>query len=66
MPKGCAVVLTSGSRPTLVSTQPWMTGPHAEVVKASIAAHDPQSDRILAGATDLDDDESPAGTLVRS
>ena len=65
MPKGRALVLASGSRPTLVRTQPWMTGPHAEAVKASIAAHDPQADRTLAAAVDgLDDD--PAGTLVAS
>jgi hypothetical protein len=42
-----------------------MTGPHADAVKASIAAHDPQADRTLAAAADgLDDD--PAGTLVAS
>ena len=40
MPKGRAVVLSSGNRPTLIRTQPWMTGSHAERVKASIAAHD--------------------------
>ena len=43
MPKGRAVVLASGNRPTLIRTQPWMTGPHADQVRASIAAHDPQS-----------------------
>jgi type IV secretory pathway TraG/TraD family ATPase VirD4 len=43
MPKGRAVVLASGARPTLITTQPWMTGPHAEKVKASIAAHDPSA-----------------------
>ena len=36
MPKGRAVVLASGSRPTLVTTQPWMSGPHREAVEASI------------------------------
>jgi type IV secretory pathway TraG/TraD family ATPase VirD4 len=47
MPKGRAVVLASGTRPTLITTQPWMTGPHAEDVKASIAAHDPSSTLTL-------------------
>ncbi|MDF8263510.1 type IV secretory system conjugative DNA transfer family protein [Luteipulveratus flavus] len=41
MPKGRAVVFPSGARPVLIRTQPWMTGPHAEAVQASIAAYDP-------------------------
>lgn len=47
MPKGRAVVLASGSRPTLIRTVPWMVGPHADAVKASIAAHDPQAQRTI-------------------
>lgn len=50
MPKGRAVVLASGSRPTLIRTQPWMTGPHADQVRASIAAHDPQSQTTIQQA----------------
>ncbi len=50
MPKGRAVVLASGSRPTLIRTQPWMTGPHASAVQASIAAHDPQAQRTIRAA----------------
>lgn len=50
MPKGRAVVLASGSRPTLIRTQPWMTGPHADQVRASIAAHDPQSEKTIRQA----------------
>lgn len=50
LPKGRAVVLASGSRPTLIRTVPWMTGPHAEAVKASIAAHDPQAERTIREA----------------
>lgn len=50
MPKGRAVVLSSGNRPTLIRTQPWMTGPHVEKVKASIAAHDPQASRTIIEA----------------
>jgi len=61
MPKGRAVVLASGSRPTLIRTQPWMTGKYAGAVKASIAAHDPQAavtiheaekEAVVVGATD--------------
>lgn len=50
LPKGRAVVLASGSRPTLIRTQPWMTGPHAADVRASIAAHDPQAERTIREA----------------
>lgn len=50
MPKGRAVVFASGSRPTLIRTVPWMVGPHAEAVKASIAAHDPQAQRTIVEA----------------
>lgn len=48
LPKGRAIVLASGTRPTLITTQPWMSGPHADAVRASIANHDP------AGQTTLD------------
>ncbi|WP_270909024.1 type IV secretory system conjugative DNA transfer family protein [Leucobacter sp. UCMA 4100] len=50
MPKGRALVLASGSRPTLIRTVPWMVGPHAEMVKASFKAHDPQASVTLAEA----------------
>ncbi|MEZ5087750.1 MAG: TraM recognition domain-containing protein [Tessaracoccus sp.] len=50
MPKGRAVVLASGTRPTLITTQPWMNGPHAAAVKASIAAHDPSATTTLDDA----------------
>jgi len=50
MPKGRAVVLASGARPTLITTQPWMTGAHAEAVKASIAAHDPSAAATITEA----------------
>jgi type IV secretory pathway TraG/TraD family ATPase VirD4 len=50
LPKGRAVVFASGSRPTLIRTQPWMTGPHADAVRASIAAHDPQASVTLVAA----------------
>lgn len=50
LPRGRAVVLASGSRPTLIHTQPWMNGPHAAAVHASIAAHDPQAPATIASA----------------
>lgn len=50
LPKGRAVVLASGARPTLITTSPWMTGPHAEAVKASIAAHDPAAQATIVQA----------------
>jgi type IV secretory pathway TraG/TraD family ATPase VirD4 len=50
LPKGRAVVLSSGNRPTLVATVPWMTGPHATAVRTSIASHDPEAPRTLRDA----------------
>lgn len=41
LPKGRALVLASGARPTLMRTLPWMQGSHAKQIAASIAAHDP-------------------------
>lgn len=48
LPRGRAVVIGSGSRPTLIRTQPWMSGAQASAVRASIAAHDPRVDREAA------------------
>lgn len=41
LPRGRAVILASGTPAVLARTLPWMTGPHAAAVAASIAAHDP-------------------------
>ena len=41
LPRGRAVVFASGAPATLVETIPWMNGPHATALRASIAAHDP-------------------------
>jgi hypothetical protein len=41
LPKGRTVVLASGSRPTLIRTQPWMTGRYADAIRSSIATHGP-------------------------
>ncbi|WP_299039831.1 type IV secretory system conjugative DNA transfer family protein [uncultured Pseudokineococcus sp.] len=61
--RGRAVVLASGSRPTLVRTLPWMTGPHAEAVTASIKAHDPAAARKIAQAS-TDATQAPAQAQV--
>lgn len=50
LPKGRAVVVSSGNRATLVNTQPWMSGPHAEAVTTSITRHDPASRHTLSEA----------------
>jgi type IV secretory pathway TraG/TraD family ATPase VirD4 len=63
MPKGRAVVLASGSRPTLIRTVPWMTGEHAAAVMTSISAHDPQAERTIHEAqTELAAVETAIGT----
>lgn len=67
MPKGRAIVLASGARPTLITTQPWMTSPHADAVKASIAAHDPSATTTLTQAEhELVDVEGRLAALDRS
>ncbi len=54
LPKGRAIVFASGARPTLIRTIPWMTGSHADAVRASIAAHDPKASATLTqSAADL-------------
>lgn len=41
IPRGRAVMIASGAPPTLIETVPWMQGPHADAVRASIADHEP-------------------------
>jgi type IV secretory pathway TraG/TraD family ATPase VirD4 len=41
LPPGRAVVMLSGTRPVLVRSEPWMDGPHADEIRASIARFDP-------------------------
>ncbi|MDT3318131.1 TraM recognition domain-containing protein [Microbacterium sp. KSW4-11] len=50
LPRGRAVVFASGAPATLVETVPWMNGPHAAAVRASIAAHDPSHGAPAAAA----------------
>ncbi|WLF51507.1 type IV secretory system conjugative DNA transfer family protein [Rhodococcus opacus] len=59
LPRGRAIVRSSGNRATLVKTVPWWEGPYAEQVRASIARHDPEADKTLAEAVTLTDDAEP-------
>jgi type IV secretory pathway TraG/TraD family ATPase VirD4 len=54
MPRGRAVVFASGAPATLIETVPWMRGPHAESVRASIAAHDPASTGVATAPAPVD------------
>lgn len=58
LPVGRAVVFTSGAPATIIATRPWMNGPNAEAIQASIANHDPS--RVAAAARSSRTDE-PAG-----
>jgi type IV secretory pathway TraG/TraD family ATPase VirD4 len=55
LPRGRMVVLSSGSRPTLARAIPWMEGPDAGRVFASIAAHDPDAKQTIARTHAYDD-----------
>lgn len=44
LPRGRAVVMGSGSRPTLIRTIPWTDGPHAQEVEASIKKYEPPAE----------------------
>jgi type IV secretory pathway TraG/TraD family ATPase VirD4 len=48
LPRGRAVVFASGAPATLIETVPWMHGPHADAVRASIAAHDSTAEMPVA------------------
>ena len=41
LPPGRALVFSSGNRPTLIRPRPWWDGPHADAIRASLAAHRP-------------------------
>lgn len=51
LPRGRAIVLPSGAPPALIETLPWHRGPHAESVKASLAAYAPPDDSSARGTT---------------
>ena len=50
LPRGRAVMLSSGTPAALIETVPWMKGKHAAAVRASIAAHDPSGTVLAAPA----------------
>lgn len=57
MPKGRTVVFASGAPATLVRRVPWMDGPDADRVAASIRRHDPAAEETIAAA--LADADAP-------
>lgn len=59
LPRGRAIVRSSGNRATLVKTVPWWEGPYADQVRASIERHDPEANKTLAEAVTLTDDAEP-------
>ncbi|MDP9988620.1 type IV secretory pathway TraG/TraD family ATPase VirD4 [Arthrobacter oryzae] len=48
LPRGRAIMLSSGNRALLVRTVPWMAGPHKEAVHASVAKYDPKAEQTLS------------------
>jgi type IV secretory pathway TraG/TraD family ATPase VirD4 len=50
LPRGRAIMFASGAPAALLETVPWMNGPHAEAVRASITAHDPANQPVPAAA----------------
>ena len=50
LPRGRAVMLSSGTPAALIETIPWMKGKHAAAVRASIAAHDPSGTVLTTAA----------------
>jgi len=49
LPKGRCIVHAAGTRPALCRTLPWMTGPQAEAVSASIRQYDPNTPAAPVG-----------------
>ena len=47
LPKGRALVFPAGGRAALMQTVPWMQGPQARAIQASIERHDPQPSQTL-------------------
>ncbi|MBF6348630.1 TraM recognition domain-containing protein [Nocardia flavorosea] len=48
LPRGRAIVFSSGAPPVLVRTVPWWEGEYASLVKKSIEQHDPQQKTLVA------------------
>ncbi|MBF4632771.1 type IV secretory system conjugative DNA transfer family protein [Clavibacter michiganensis subsp. phaseoli] len=62
LPRGRAIMLSSGTRAALLRTVPWFQGPKQQVtaIQASIAAHDPASQK----AAPVDFPPAPTSTAV--
>lgn len=52
LPKGRAVLLSSGNRAALLRTVPWMMTKHQEGIRASLTKYDPQAENTIKEATD--------------
>lgn len=50
-PRGRAIMFASGAPAALLETVPWMSGPQADAVRASIAAHDPANKPAAAAGS---------------
>jgi type IV secretory pathway TraG/TraD family ATPase VirD4 len=48
MPRGRALLFSSGNRAALLRTVPWYNGPKADAIKASITAHEPGREPVPA------------------
>ncbi|ONI79115.1 hypothetical protein BWI15_00020 [Kribbella sp. ALI-6-A] len=52
LPAGRAIVFSSGARATLIRSVPWMAGPYAEKIRASLARYDPGAAAVPYGIDD--------------
>ncbi|MDJ0318605.1 type IV secretory system conjugative DNA transfer family protein [Arthrobacter antibioticus] len=52
LPKGRAVLLSSGNRAALLRTVPWMVTKHQEGIRASLKKYDPQAENTIKEATE--------------
>jgi TraM recognition site of TraD and TraG/Type IV secretory system Conjugative DNA transfer len=50
LPRGRAVLLSSGNRAALLRTVPWMATPHKTAVEASLLKYDPQAEDTIRDA----------------
>ena len=66
LPRGRAVVIASGMPAALVRTLPWMAGPHADAIRASIKAHDPAAAMTLDASMDVLENLESAHNTRRS
>jgi hypothetical protein len=64
LPRGRVIVFASGARATLARSLPWMDGPHADAVRASIRRFDPVAERTIATAGADPDDDARAAALA--